>query len=63
MPCSRCGQNRPSRPVPAPSGVGRSGAGSINPAHPVNNTGNASSGLPNNIIKSAITGLKYVPNK
>lgn len=57
MPCSRCGQSRASRPTPAPSIVGRPGAGSVNPPRPVG------SGLPNNVIQSAINGLKYVPGK
>lgn len=62
MSCSRCGQNnRAPRPAPTPSVIGRPGAGSINlPRPPV---GNGGSGLPNNVIRSAITGLKYVPGK
>lgn len=56
MPCSRCGSSsRAPRPAPIPSVVGRPGAGSVNP--PVR----SGSGLPNNVIKSAITGLRYVP--
>lgn len=62
MSCSRCGQNnRTPRTVPTPSIVSRPGTGMVNPARPVPNT--AGSGLPSNIIKSAITGLKYVPTK
>lgn len=61
MPCSRCGQNRAPRPAPAPSIVGRPGAGSINPAQPV--SGRVFNGVPSNVIKSAIQGLKYVPGK
>lgn len=61
MSCSRCGQNNHApRPAPIPSVVGRPGAiGNVNPSRP--STGVTGSGLSNNIIKSAITGLKYVP--
>lgn len=61
MSCSRCGQNRAPRPAPIPSVVSRPGAGSVNPPRPT--TGVAPSGMPNSVIKSAITGLKYVPGK
>lgn len=62
MPCSRCGQNnRAPRPAPAPSVLGRPGAGSINPPQTV--SGQPSSGVPSNAIRSAIQGLKYVPTK
>lgn len=59
MPCSRCGQNNRA-PRPAPSIVGRPGA-VIPPRQPA--AGTTNSGLPNNVIKSAISGLKYVPGK
>lgn len=60
MPCSRCGQNNRA-PRPAPSIVQRPGAGSINPSRPVASA--SGNGLPSNVIKSAITGLRYVPTK
>lgn len=60
MSCSRCGQsNRAPRPAPAPSVVGRIGAGSLNPPRP----GTVGNGVPVNAIKSAIAGLRYVPTK
>lgn len=60
MPCSRCGQNnRAPRPASTPSVLGRPVAGSMNPPRP----GTIANGIPANIIKSAITGLRYVPTK
>lgn len=60
MACSRCGQsNRVSRPVSTPSIIGRPGTNNIHP--PVATP--TSSGLPQNVIKNAINGLRYVPNK
>lgn len=61
MSCSRCGQsNRAPRSVPTPSSiVGRPGGYNV----PRPGAGIAPSGLPNNVIKSAITGLRYVPGK
>lgn len=60
MSCSRCGQsNRTPRPAPIPSVMGRPGIGSMNPPRP----GTISNGIPTNVIKSAISGLRYVPTK
>lgn len=62
MSCSRCGQSsRAPRVVSTPSAINRNVSGSINPPRPV--AGVASSGIPNNAIRSAIAGLKYVPTK
>lgn len=60
MGCSRCGSSsRAPRPAPIPSVIGRPGAGSVHPPRPVA----SGAGLPNNIIKGAIAGLRYVPTK
>lgn len=62
MSCSRCGSNnRAPRPAPIPSVMGRPGAGSVNPPRPVSIVNG--SGIPGNIIRNAITGLRYVPTK
>lgn len=63
MSCSRCGQSAHTpRPAPIPSVVGRPGAGSVSPSRivPVPPMGN---GIPSNVIRSAIAGLRYVPTK
>lgn len=59
MSCVRCGQSRP-RPVTPPSGITRrpGASGTFIPSRPA--TGG---GLPNSVIRSAITGLRYVPGK
>lgn len=58
MPCSRCGQNRPSRNTP-PSRSGRSGTGGV---HPAQQQGQGSSNNHQN-VRDAISGLRYVPSK
>lgn len=57
--CSRCGQNRVSRPITMPSVVGRPGGVSIPAQRPV---GGINPGLATNTIHNAITNLRYIPN-
>lgn len=57
MSCSRCGASRAPRSGPAPSIISRGGASRVVPpvSRPV--------GVPTNIIRQSIIGLRYVPNK
>lgn len=60
MSCSRCGGSSGRAPRPAPSiVVGRPGVGNINAPRPAAVSG----GHPSSAIRSAITGLRYVPTK
>lgn len=56
--CSRCGQNRVSRPVSMPTIVGRPGGVVIPAQRPVA----SGSGLSSNTIRDSITGLRYIPS-
>lgn len=64
MSCSRCGQQRRIvHGAPAPS-IARSpmaSGGVVIPARP--GSAPLGSGVPSNIIRQSITGLKYVPGK
>lgn len=57
MPCPRCGQNSVPRPINPPTVVGRPGGVSVPAQHTV-----PSAPLPSNLIRDAITGLRYIPN-
>ena len=64
MSCSRCGQKHTvhGTGVSTPSGVVSRPGGIVIPAAP-RPAVPAPTGLPSNVIKQSITGLRYVPNR
>lgn len=63
MSCSRCGQRHTVHgSATTPSGVVTRPGGIIIPAQPRTSVPTPQ-GLPSNVIRQSITGLRYVPNK